>query len=235
MKQLLATAVFLTVIALPAAAQSGEGHYVAQGSDPPWTLRNDGRVIRFGMPGRTPVVAVAGRPVRTPTGMLWNTRQIRVSVQQARCVGSDRGSDRFYRDTVTATVHGRTYHGCGGPSTAAPQQAMILNGDWSIQAINGRQVTRGQPPTLSFDNGSVSGDSSCNRFSGRFSFARGLLATNNLAVTKRACLQRDRQEQERAILQLLGEQIRVSQNRPGILTLAGSRDQSLTLVRRGSR
>lgn len=64
--------------------------------------------------------------------------------------------------------------------------------NWQLFSLNGQKVnnTKGnQIPTLSFDpqNMSVSGNSSCNSFSGGFTVEKEMLTLSNLAGTRMMC------------------------------------------------
>jgi len=141
-------------------------------------------------------------------------------------------SDRSYPDTVTVTVDGRTFKGCGGEPRALPA-ASPVEGNWRIEALNGRPVLRGTNPSVTFDKGRITGNAGCNRFNGSYQFARGRLNAGPLASTRMACLDRARSQQETAILAVLGDRLTVSSNRQGKLVLTGSiRGRSLTLARK---
>ena len=231
---MIAAAGLLTLTALPAAAQTPGNPYVARGTEPFWSVTIDGRTIRFEAPGRAPVSVAAPRPIHGFAGEIWQTRRINVNTNHVRC--SDGMSDQVYSDTVTVRVDGRTYNGCGGTiALPAPGPISAVEGDWRIEAIRGRPVARTTSPTVSFRGGKISGNASCNRFNGSFTFARGRLNAGPLASTRMACAARVANVQESAILGLLRERLSVSTNRNGKLVLTAPRGGSLTLVRTGRR
>ena len=203
----IAAASLIALTAPPAAAQA-QGEYRASGTEPFWSLTIGARTMRFEAPGR-PTVSVP-----TPR------------VIHRQC--SDGMSDRVYPDTVTVTVDGRTFKGCGGEPRVS---ASVIDGNWRIEALNGRPVLRGTSPMVAFDQGRISGNASCNRFTGSYDFARGRLSTGGVASTKMACVDRGRNLQEQAILGLLGERLSVSGNRAGKLVLTGARGRTMTLAR----
>ncbi len=225
----IATASLIALTALPAAAQAqAQPDYRASGTEPFWSLTIGARTMRFEAPGRQPVSVATPKVIHGFAGEIWQTRRINVNTNHIKC--SDGMSDRSYPDTVTVTVDGRSYKGCGGEPTASASSSLI-DGSWRIEALNGRPVARGTSPTIAFDNGRVSGNASCNRFNGSFTFARGRLSTGGVASTRMACVDRARNQQEQAILGLLGDRLVVSQNRAGKLVLTGGRGRSMTLVR----
>ncbi|MDG2532694.1 META domain-containing protein [Sphingomonas sp. HITSZ_GF] len=223
----IAAASLVALTALPAAAQA-QADYRAAGTEPFWSLTIGARTMRFEAPGRAPVSVPTPRVIHGFAGEIWQTRRINVNTNHVRC--TDGMSDRSYPDTVTVTIDGRTYKGCGGEPRALPGAGPI-EGSWRIEALNGRPVVRGTNPTVSFENGRISGNAGCNRFNGSYDFARGRLNAGPLASTRMACLDRARSLQETAILNLLGERLTVSSNRQGKLVLSGARGRTLTLVR----
>ncbi|MEP9360780.1 META domain-containing protein [Sphingomonas sp. KR3-1] len=216
----------IALTALPASAQAQD--YRASGTEPFWNLSIGAKTMRFEAPGRPTVAVPTPRVIHGFAGEMWQTRRINVNTNHRPC--TDGMSDRSYPDTVTVTVDGRNYQGCGGePRAEAPTS--VLGGNWRVEALNGRPVVRGTNPTVSFENGRVSGNGGCNRFSGTYAFARGRLTAGPLASTRMACLDRARGQQETAILGLLGERLTVSSNRQGKLVLTGPRGRTLILVR----
>lgn len=232
---MIAAAGFMALAAMPAAAQTPNNPYVARGTEPFWALTIDGRTMRFEAPGRRTVTVAAPRPIHGFAGEIWQTPRIRVNTNHVRC--TDGMSDRAYRDTVTVTVDRRTYKGCGGEqvSNGPGHQQSMLEGEWRITAINGRSVARGTSPDVSFRNGQMSGNSSCNRFSGSFDMRRGQLDAGQLASTRMACANRHANAQEANILRIFGQRLSVSSNRNGTVVLSGRRGESLTLVRERRR
>jgi heat shock protein HslJ len=223
----IAAASLIALTALPAAAQA-QTEYRASGTEPFWSLTIGARTMRFEAPGRPTVSVPTPRVIHGFAGEIWQTRRIDVNTNHRQC--SDGMSDRVYPDTVTVTVDGRSFKGCGG-EPRAQAGASVIDGNGRIEALNGRPVLRGTSPTVAFERGRISGNASCNRFTGTYDFARGRLSTGGVASTKMACLDRGRNLQEQAILGLLGERLTVSGNRAGKLVLTGARGRTMTLVR----
>jgi uncharacterized membrane protein/heat shock protein HslJ len=225
MKKLIAAAL-VSMTALPAAAQTPVDPYVARGTEPFWALTIDGRTMRFEAPDRQPVVVPAPKVIHGFAGEIWQSRRIGVNTNHVRC--SDGMSDRVYPDTVTVTVDGRVYKGCGG-------EGSMIEGEWTIQSINGRLVAPRTSPDVSFRGNRISGDASCNKFNGSFRFERGRIAAGPLATTRRACVTRGGNVQEAAVLRLFGQRLSVSSNRNGKLVLTGRRGETMVLAPRGRR
>ena len=234
MKLLIAAAGLLTM-ALPAAAQSPADPYVARGTDPFWSRKIDGRTMTFAAPGRAPIRVQAPKPIHGFAGEIWKTRRIDVNTLHKQC--SDGMSDGSYRDTVTVTVDGRRYQGCGGATTSATRGhgVSVIEGNWRVEAINGRRPATGTKPTVSFNGRRISGNASCNRFSGEYEMQRGRIDAGRLAVTRMACTNPVANRQEAQVLRILGEPLSVSTNRGGKLVLTGRGREPLTLVRDGRR
>lgn len=228
MTKLIVAALLMASTATPALAQQT---YRASGTEPFWSLTIDARTMKFEAPGQRPVVVPTPKVIHGFVGEMWQGKRVSVNTNHVRC--SDGMSDRTYADRVTVTVDGRTYKGCGGDySVAQPPRTALLEGEWSIQAINGRTVAPRTAPTVSFRGGRVSGNAGCNRFNGNFDFARGRLTVGPLASTKMACMDRAANVQEFSILQILGERLTVSSNRGGKLVLTGRTGKTLTLAPR---
>lgn len=226
----IAAASLIALTALPAATQA-QADYRASGTEPFWSLTIGAQTMRFEAPGRPPVAVQTPKVIHGFAGEIWQTRRINVNTNHRPC--SDGMSDRTYPDTVTVTVDGRTYQGCGGePRAQQGPASTLLEGNWRIESLNGRPVLRSSNPSVSFDNGRISGNAGCNRFNGSYTFARGRLSAGPLASTRMACLDRGRSLQETAILGVLGDdRLVVSRNRQGKMVLTGARGRTLTLAR----
>jgi heat shock protein HslJ len=227
MKTMLAAAVALTALASPALAQRGEP-YKAVGTEPFWGLTIDSRTMKFETPNRRPVIVATPRVINGFAGEIYKTRRIDVNIVHRAC--SDGMSDRTYRDTVTVTVDGRRYQGCGGRSAQAENPRSVIEGNWQVQSIGGVPVMRGSNVTLSFNGNRVSGNTGCNSLNGDFRMERGFLNAGPLATTRRACLGRYAMTQERNLLDLLGQRLSVSRNRDGKLVLSGRAGKTLVLA-----
>ncbi len=228
---MIAAASLIALTALPAAAQAQD--YRAFGSKPSWRLTIGERVMRFETAGRRPVTVPTPRVIHGFAGEMWQGRRIDVNTVHRGC--SDGVSDRSWSDTVTVRVDGRTYRGCGGEASLPVPQTSAIEGGWRIEAIDGRPVVRGTDPSVHFEQGRISGNASCNRFSGSFGFERGRLSAGALATTRMACMERARNVQETTILALFRERLTVSANGRGKLVLTAPGGRTLTLVRAAER
>lgn len=227
----IAAAGLLTLIALPAFAQSNAQPYRALGTEPFWSLTIDGRTIRY-QPAEGRAVTVARpRPIVGFNGERYVTRGLTVDITHVEC--SDGMSDRTYHDTVTVTLRGRTLRGCGGDVLSKrPAQASLLEGEWRIESINRRLVAPRTRPRVTFSGQRISGNASCNNFNGSFRFERGRLTAGPLATTRMACTQRVQNVQESNVLRILGKPLSVSRNRNGKLVLTARGGETVVLAPR---
>jgi heat shock protein HslJ len=227
----IAAAGLLTLIALPAFAQSNAQPYRALGTEPFWSLTIDGRTIRY-QPAEGRAVTVAKpRPIVGFNGERYVTRGLTVDITHVEC--SDGMSDRTYHDTVTVTLRGRTLRGCGGDVLSErPAQASLLEGEWRIESINRRPVAPRTKPRVTFSGQRISGNASCNNFNGSFRFERGRLTAGPLATTRMACTQRVQNVQESNVLRILGKPLSVSRNRNGKLVLTARGGETVVLAPR---
>lgn len=214
----LLAASLIALTALPGAARA-QTDYRASGTEPFWSLTIGARTMRFEAPGRPAVTVPTPKVIHGFAGEIWQTRRISVNAVHKPC--SDGMSDRRYPDTVTVKVGGRTYQGCGGDVRETADRGGAIEGAWRIEALSGRPVARNSTPSVTFRDGRISGNASCNRFNGSFTFARGRLTAGPLATTRMACMERAKNVQEAAILRLLA----------GRLVLSNAKGQTMTLAR----
>ena len=177
----------------PLNGQSLPG-YRAIGTEPFWDL-TIGRDMIFTDRGND------ARPVTEPTpparsgvaGETYQGRRLQVNVIHTRC--SDGMSDRTYPDTVTVTVDGRPYRGCG--ATAAFFVGLdergvrrgvfdLANSNWRVVSINGQPM----PPSgyyFNFAPDRLSGRFGCNMISGGYTVSGSTLRTGPLVMTQMGC------------------------------------------------
>jgi heat shock protein HslJ len=97
--------------------------------------------------------------------------------------------------------------GCAsGPPPAAQNEKVsagaqyLLGSEWALKDLAGTPLVEGSAPTMAFlEPGRVSGNASCNRYSGPVELGDGTIRVGALAVTKMACTP-EVDVQERAFL-----------------------------------
>lgn len=81
--------------------------------------------------------------------------------------------------------------GCAqvGDNAAAPS----ILGAWRVTQIDGATISPDIPVTMEFGPDSrVAGVGACNRYGGRYEYAKGVLTLREIFMTKMACLDDDR-------------------------------------------
>ncbi len=204
-----------------AAAAAAQGPapapaYAASGSEPFWRLEIRGGRMTFSPNDGSAGAMVAALPRRQPVrgGYRLVTRRYTVQVRHRVCEDE---AERVYRDTVTVTLRGQAYRGCGG--TLLPPEA-LANTDWRIVAIGGTPVD-GDSYALSFFEGRISGRAGCNRLSGPYRQRGNVLTAGPIVATRMAC-PGPRMAHERRVMELLRGPLRISYPAGDVLVLTGS-------------
>jgi heat shock protein HslJ len=97
------------------------------------------------------------------------------------------------------TVQGWLSYTRGGPNDPGPR----LRGAWRLEKLGERDVVGTVKPPLMFtSDGSLRGETGCNRINGKFEVAGDALKIGRLATTRRACA-KPMMEQERQVLDSL--------------------------------
>ncbi|MBO9623254.1 MAG: META domain-containing protein [Sphingomonas sp.] len=226
---ILAASSLIALAAPPAQAQSDASPFQARGTEPFWSLTIDGSTMRFQPSDGRAVSVSRPRPIVGFNGERYVTRPMTVDITHVEC--SDGMSDHTYHDTVSVQVGGRRFKGCGGAvlSGRPAKGASLLQGEWAIRSIAGRNVVPGTNPRAAFDATTLSGTTGCNSFRGSYRFQNGRLIAGPLATTRRACVAQVNQ-QEQKLVELLGQRLTVSRNRDGRLVLTAPNRQTIVLA-----
>lgn len=95
---------------------------------------------------------------------------------------SDTMTGMPFPKTVAAVVGEQSFIGCGGDSLS------LLLGDWKVEEIGGQAVIAQSETSITFNlDGSVHGNSSCNRFFGGFTLTGEGLTISDTGGTMMAC------------------------------------------------
>ncbi len=173
-----------------------EGNYRAIGTEPFWDL-TIGRDLVFTDRGNNLVVSEPAPPVRRGANVeRYTGRRLSVTIDRRPC--NDGMSDRRYPDTVSVTVDGRPYRGCGANSAFFAQigedgmqrpgqgEHDLSNTNWRVVSINGQPVPM-SGYYFNFAPDRVSGKLGCNAISGSYSVGGNKLSTRALTMTEMAC------------------------------------------------
>lgn len=118
----------------------------------------------------------------------------------------DTGAGRVALGTLRMTTH-RSGSAPGGDAGAlvAPVPDALADGEWRVVEIDGEATAHDARPTLRFEaGGRISGNGSCNRYSGPFRVEGEQLRFGDLASTMMAC-DPPRIDQERRLFEVLRE------------------------------
>ena len=76
----------------------------------------------------------------------------------------------------------------GGPEKTVPGAQSLLGSGWELVDLGGTPVLSDRKPTLEFpEAGRISGNASCNRYSGPVELGDGTIRVGDLATTRMAC------------------------------------------------
>lgn len=192
--------------------------YTAYGTEPFWDLRIGGGRMVYSGPDQPRVTAATPRAQPIRLGRRYATPRMTVEItREGRC--NDGMSDRYWSETVKVWLGrraGRPLYGCGGVRVSPP----TLSGSrWKIVSIDGRPVS-GDTYFLDFEEGRLSGQAGCNRFSGPYSEVRPSLRPGPMVSTRMACAA-PLMENERRALHILSGPLRMAFPTGDVLLLAG--------------
>lgn len=114
--------------------------------------------------------------------------------------------------------------GCTAPIAASPSPALTLEGtSWLVTQINGTAVLKVTTPTMDFADGRVSGNNSCNQYSGAYTLNGTQFSVDQPLNTQMACAP-DVMAQEQAFMAGLVAvtQVRTSETGLEMLDPAGA-------------
>ena len=222
----IALAAALTALAVSASAMPGPGvDYRAAGTEPFWGLRiARGRMV-YSSPDQPGVGVATPRPTAIRQGRRYATARLTVEItREGRC--NDGMSDHYYAETVRLWFGrrtGRGLEGCGGARVPSPELSGLR---WHIVSIAGQAVS-GDTYFLDFDQGRLTGQAGCNRFSGTYSERRPTLSFGPIAATRMACPGPAMQYEQRVLrilsaplsMNFLGAESLVLGNRAGQIRL----------------
>jgi heat shock protein HslJ len=155
----------------------------ATGNEPSWRLDIGSSEMTLLLDfGQTRLVAPTPAAKVTKTYVTRTDQgELVARVTEQLCVDSMSGMP--HPQTVEVITGDRKLTGCGG------EPASLLQGEhWSVMEIDGAPLAAGSKVTLAFaQDGRLSGDASCNRFTGEYSLSGEGLAIKPAATTRMAC------------------------------------------------
>jgi heat shock protein HslJ len=119
---------------------------------------------------------------------------------------------------------------CGGNGVAdqPADQTVSLDGtSWKLTVFNKNRPVAGSEPTLSFEDGQVSGTAGCNHYGGSYEVDGDKLSFGTMFMTEMWCEAEGVMDVESAYLELLG-QAESYQVVDGVLTIFSGPQQTLT-------
>lgn len=212
----------------PACTRTGAPDpFRATGNEPGWRLDiADGNMTLLTDLGQTRTVVPAPAPRVSGNTRQYvassNGRTVAVSVVEEVCVDTMSGMPHPY--TVAVVFNEQKLNGCGG------EPASLLQGEWVVGSIGGTSVIADSTVTLSFEDGRVSGNSSCNRFMAGYALTGESLTITQPAGTMMACAPATLMEQEATFLILLPQVTKFSIH-GGQLTLTAGDGRTISARR----
>jgi prepilin-type processing-associated H-X9-DG protein len=165
--------------------QAAAPAFRAGGNEPGWFLVIDGAGLalttRYGEERLTALgytVETTGKVRRYRAEV--DGRTVAVTVEDRLC--TDTMSGMPHPSTVSVMVDEERLEGCGGEPLA-----LLQEGEWVVEAIDGQPVMADSRPTLAFADGHVAGSASCNRYTGGFTLTGESLTVAQVATTMMAC------------------------------------------------
>ena len=176
--------------------------YFALVTEPFLNLEITSDQLRFNGIDLQPVTVRNPGPRLSAEARFYSTPAMQVAIRPGEC--NDGMSERQYTENVSVSVHGRTFHGCGGGEIRGEHGA-LNHSQWTITAVNGRPAAANVATSLQFAGGRISGTVGCNRLNGPYEQERNLLRFGAIAMTRMACAGPGG-EQERVVSGIMAQQ-----------------------------
>lgn len=159
--------------------------YEARGQEPGWLLRLDTTTASLSMAGAESFTDRLPQPGRIRGGrsyaVTFDGKPVRILIENRLC--RDAMSGMPHPDRVTIKAQAATLRGCGGSP-----RALLGEDEWAITEIAGKRViARSKPSIRFFDESSVAGNGSCNRFRAGYALSGEGLTIKQPASTMMAC------------------------------------------------
>lgn len=102
-----------------------------------------------------------------------------VYLTNQRC--QDDMSGMYYPLQASVNYQGSVLAGCAG------NKEYVLAGNWKVLTLDNKKVVSPMPLTLTFNDGTLSGSTGCNTFSGQYTLTAESLTINELQVADKIC------------------------------------------------
>ena len=149
--------------------------------------------------------------------------EIRVTIARQLC--QDTMADSQYPAQVRLTLNGETLNGCGGDP-----ERLLRGAEWQVADLAGAGMIERSRVSVRFGaDGQLSGQASCNRYSGRYQLSGEGLSIGPLVTTRMACAPA-LMNQEQRFLELLAAVHKARIDRLGRLVLTTPAGEAITAV-----
>lgn len=176
--------------------------FSATGNEPGWRLDIvNGQLTLLTNNGATRTTLPAPKPEAIPSGRKYTAstdgRVVTAMVLDRVCHDTMTGMPR--PNTVEVTIDRTILKGCGGDPAA-----LLLGKTWVVEDIDGTPPVDNSRVTLNFgQDGRLSGNSSCNRYNGKYAITGEGLTITQTAGTMMACISAALMAQEKMFLDML--------------------------------
>lgn len=172
-------------IALLIAGDAYAGSLTARGNEPGWQLMITDRAITFSTMDGMAVSVEPVPPATTANEIAVHSTMVEgkpFSLVVVDKICSDTMTGMPFPKTVAVVLGDQNFIGCGGDPLS------LLLGDWKVEEIGGLGVILESEASIAFDlDGSLHGNSSCNRFFGTFTLTGEGLTISETGGTMMAC------------------------------------------------
>lgn len=197
--------------------------YRAAGNEPFWNVTFGATTMDFFRLGAQDTVrAPRPDPERRPSGWRFeataNQTPFVVEIEDRLCRDSMSGTP--FPHTVSVTVGGMSYTGCGGETAS-----LIAGTEWRVSSLEGAETSGRERPTLLFaGDGTLTGTGGCNRYSATYEITGEGIEIGPALATRMACIDAAANAQETSFFALLEQVTRFDIAGDGSLVLlAGDR------------
>lgn len=173
----------------------------ASGNEPFWSLTLEQRELVLNRLNEGELPAQPYLLGDTP-GQLNSQGEPAIAVQVSDQLCRDDMSGMPHPQKVSVRLEGSTLNGCGGDPAR-----LLQGGEWVVEDINGGGIIDRSRVTLNFwQDGRVTGRTSCNNFMGQYQLTGEGLSIGQIAGTRMACAPSLMEQEQRVLANLEGIQ-----------------------------